>query len=145
MAVRRTIPLKTRKAEGVFLKARLAEKGISQVDLSNEFSKAFEDVTSTLVGHWCGGFSPIPDIDLLRLGRMLEFNAFELRPSLLDYAEYFELGEILKSIPDQARQQVLWILDVSQKSGDKGFGGTSPATKAPPRKAPPLLIEARKK
>lgn len=46
-----------------------------------------------LFGRWLRGDDPIPDIDMLWLGRRLNFDPFSLRPSLREYREFFESEE----------------------------------------------------
>jgi transcriptional regulator with XRE-family HTH domain len=64
---------KTREREGISVEALAFEMGISQ----------------GLVSQWFNGITAIPDKRMLWLGKRLGFNAFETRPSLKDYAQYF--------------------------------------------------------
>ena len=80
------IPQEQKDREAAFVRERfermqLKEPGLTQESLAHEFGKK----TQGLVNQWLTGKTPIPDNVMMYLGGRLQFDPFEVRPSLRDY------------------------------------------------------------
>jgi len=107
---RRTITTDTKRREAAPVMAAYErvrrEEGMTQESLADEFG-----VSQGLVSSWLRGTDSIPDRVLLKLGRRLGFDAFEVRPSLVEYrdllAQEGSIDERLSKLPSQAQAAIL--------------------------------------
>lgn len=73
--------------EGAFIKARMAALGVSQEELADEMG-----LTQGTISKYWKGSKPIPPERLFWLAGRLDFDAIELRPSLVKYIGVSDLS-----------------------------------------------------
>ena len=111
MAQRREIPEEQKQREGVWLSNLLVRHRIKQKDLARDM----EIENPANISHWCTGRSPIPDLDLLWLAHHFKEDAFAIRPSLAEYANYFGSDKLLAGLSDEGRTRVIDYADMIRK------------------------------
>lgn len=109
MARRRTLSLEQRKKEIDWLESHLRRTGIQKKDLADKLD--IENPNN--ISHWVRlqKGSPIPDLDLLKLGKIFKDDVFALRPSLNEYAEFFGDASILEGLSETTKGKVVADID----------------------------------
>lgn len=116
-----------RKREGAavrnaYMRAKAAGVYTSQTMLGEEFG-----ITQGMVGQWFSGETHIADPAMLKLGKLLNFDAFSLRPSLNQYREFFEgagHGMIrIDDLPAEVQSTIKTVANAHRQQGDKASNG----------------------
>lgn len=101
------------QVRAAFERLKNQRKNLTQESLSNDLS-----VTQGLVFQWLSGKTRIPDIQLLRLGKELRFNPFSVRPSLREYAEFFQGDGLLEGLSEEDKQRMKAAISAFKESVD---------------------------
>lgn len=108
------IPLEQRKKEGAYLKSLLELLEISQDQLADEMG-----VTQGTVSKWCSGAKQINPERLLWLAGRLDFDAFELRPSLMA----FSAGAERNATPSELEKKLARFLELADDEDQRKMSG----------------------
>lgn len=112
---------KTREARQV-RKAFDLWQGLDK-DRTQEDLAGLLNVTQGLIYQWLSGKTRIPDLQLLKLGKFLNFSAFAVRPSLAEYAEFFRDSDgLLEGLSEPDRQRVKQVIAAFKEPLDKSTG-----------------------
>lgn len=109
-------------ARNAYMRSKAAGIYTSQTRLADELG-----VSQGLVGQWFSGETHIPDPAMLKLGKLLNFDAFSLRPSLNQYREFFEgagHGMIrIDDLPPEVQATIKTVADAHRQQGGKASNG----------------------
>ena len=84
---------------------------------------ALLNVTQGLIYQWLSGKTRIPDLQLLKLGKFPNFSAFSVRPSLVEYAEFFHDSDgLLDGLSEQDRQRVKQVIAAFKEPLNRSAG-----------------------
>lgn len=103
-----------KQREGAFIKRHFEKMQAIEPDLTQESLANEVGVSQGLIGQWFSGATAIPDRTALRLSTRLNFDAFELRPQLIDYL-------ISTQVPLGRRAVIDAILKYSLEAEDIDF------------------------
>lgn len=119
------IPKKRIEDEGRFLKALFSQRQAENLAITQEWLAGEMSCTQGLIHQWLNGKTNIPDQKLIKLGAILGFNAFTLRPELegmiMNYLSKDSkmVAAMVETLSDQDRRQALaYVQGLAEGSKD---------------------------
>lgn len=89
--------------EGLWLIAAMKAAGKKNVELAAEMGLNNDN----LVSQWRTGYTPMSDLQMLKAGKLLNADAYQARPRLIEYKDVVGTGGVLEGLRDDAKQHAL--------------------------------------